>query len=89
MRALLEFNVLFFIGLLIITVAYFWAIVLAFRIDVLWGLGCLFLAFPCMLVFIISYWEKCKQPLFLSLIGFLVCLAGMLVYPAIMVWMNW
>jgi len=45
------------IGLVLAVFFYFTLLVKAFQTGIFWGLGCLFLAFPVFLVFVISSWN--------------------------------
>lgn len=42
-------------------ISFIWVVVIAFKHDVIWGLGCLFIPLI-IIVFGIMHWDKCKKP---------------------------
>lgn len=70
----------FFVGLMTCFFAYAWLLVVAFKQDILWGLGCLLIQ-PVAFVFLILHWDKSKKPFFASVVGAVICLIGMLIRP--------
>ena len=66
-------NILFFvsfmIGWLICFVATVWFLIQAFKQNILWGLGCLFLPLVGF-IFLFVHWQEAKKPFLLYLFGF-------------------
>ncbi len=75
--ALLSLSGLFFslLGLLLVTVSFFWILVLSFRESLWWGLGILILLVP-IAPFCRKEWEKVQLPTRLGAAGTLMVLAG-------------
>lgn len=48
-------------------VSFIWVVVIAFKEDVIWGLGCLFIPLI-IIVFGIMHWDKCKKPFLIYVI---------------------
>ena len=48
----------------------------------LWGLGCLLLAFPVSIFFLLGHWSKARKSFSVSLIGLTIIGAGIYVLPA-------
>ncbi len=46
---------------IISVISFIWVVVIAFKEDVIWGLGCLFIPLI-IIVFGIMHWDKCKKP---------------------------
>ncbi|MHC4159031.1 MAG: ankyrin repeat domain-containing protein [Planctomycetota bacterium] len=80
-------HILPFCGLGVGFIAYIWFLVIAFREDILWGFYCLLLPIVTP-VFLIEYWDKCKKPFYLSLIGGAIIFIGMFLQPALSL-INW
>ncbi len=55
-----------------------WLLVLAFQKSLLWGLLCLFVSFPCTLIFVATNWEQAKMPFLISVFS-----TGLLVFTII------
>lgn len=69
------------LGALVILVGGIWFIVEAFRENLLWGLGVLFL--PILpLVFLILHWRRAKDPFVLQLYGIGIILIAHWVFGA-------
>ncbi len=71
--------ILIALGLLLIVVGAIWAIVVAFKRSVLWGLCYLFVPFAA-LVFLFVAWADVKRAFFVNVIGVLM-LAAVLLLP--------
>ncbi len=69
--------ILFFLGVLLMTVAGIWGIVLAFQDSVVWGVLYLFVPFAA-LVFIVKKWSKkaVRNSFFLEIVGLLTVMLG-------------
>ena len=52
----------------------------AFRVSILWGLGCLFLPFVS-LFFLITNWDKAGRPFLIGLLGAVVLVGGVILTP--------
>ena len=52
----------------------------AFRVSILWGLGCLFLPFVS-LFFLITNWDKAGRPFLIGLLGAAVLVGGVILTP--------
>ena len=59
---------LIFAGLAILLVGTILFLAEAFKVDIIWGLACLFFG-PASLIFLIAYWQPAKKPFFIQLIG--------------------
>ena len=61
------------IGLIIFIIGGIGLLIAAFRISILWGVGCIIVA-PAVLVFTVLHWTEAKNPFLLQLLGFAVIL---------------
>ena len=52
-------------------ISFIWVVVIAFKEDVIWGLGCLFIPLI-IIVFGIMHWDKCKKPFLVYVITSIV-----------------
>jgi len=64
-------GILIAVGSIICLVYGIIILIKAFKEHILWGLGYLFVPFVG-LVFIIKYWDKCKKPFLMLLLGVLI-----------------
>ena len=64
-------------GILISTVGGLMFVIAAFRVSVLWGLGCLLVPLIS-LVFLILHWREAKKPFFVELAGVPFAVLGLL-----------
>lgn len=80
----MEIHTLILVGLGVLTagVGGIMTLVAAFRQNVWWGLGCIFLG-PVQLIFLILHWAEAKKGFFVSLAGTAVILAGLASSPAL------
>ncbi len=62
-------SLLAIVGLLAIVLGGLWMLVQAFSTSLLWGFGCLLLAGPVSLAFLIVHWRRARDPFFLQLLG--------------------
>jgi len=74
-------RLILFVGLAICFVSYIWVLVIAFKKDILWGIGCLFIS-VLTLVFLILNWDTCKKAFLTFMVGLFIFLVGMLLFPA-------
>lgn len=68
------------IGGAILVFGNIWFVINAFRVSILWGLGCLFLPFVSFF-FLFTNWDKAKQPFLISLLGGAILFGGALLTP--------
>lgn len=68
------------VGMAVIVVANLWFVINAFRVSILWGLGCLFLPFVS-LFFLITNWDKAGRPFLIGLLGAAVLVGGVILTP--------
>ena len=66
------------IAMIVSFISGIWLLVLAFQKSVVWGLLCLFVPFPCMLIFAATNWEKAKVPFLISIVS-----SGLFIYLSI------
>lgn len=69
--------ILLYLGVLITIIGSIGFLIAAFRVSILWGLGCFFIS-PISLIFLILYWGEAKNPFFLQLIGVAVIFLGLM-----------
>lgn len=60
-------EVLLIVGVIFSLIGGIGFIIAAFRVSILWGLGCFLPFVP--LIFLVSYWEESKNPFFIQLVG--------------------
>lgn len=70
------------LGVLIVCIGGIMTLVAAFRQNVWWGLGCLFLA-PVNLIFLILHWAEAKRGFFVSLAGTAIIAVGLVASPTL------
>jgi thiol:disulfide interchange protein len=68
------------IGVAILVVGNIWFVINAFRVSILWGLGCLFLPFVS-LFFLITNWDAARRPFWTALLGGALLFGGALITP--------
>ena len=73
--------ILIFIGLVIYIIGAIGLLIDEFKVSVLWGLLGLFFQLP-HFVFAILHFQECKKSLGWMLLGFLLVLAGAILFPA-------
>jgi hypothetical protein len=76
------FALLIGIGLIAHVMAWFWFLIVAFRVNEGYGLGCLLIPFPVALIFLFQHWKKAKRPFFLQLAACLPLLVGVVIAPS-------
>lgn len=64
-------SIFFFIGWLIALVGGIMFLVVAFKENIWWGLGCLFIPIV-QLIFLVLHWPVAKKPFFIELAGMLL-----------------
>ncbi len=69
--------ILLYLGVLTTIIGGIGFLIAAFRVSILWGLGCFFIS-PIALIFLILYWGEAKNPFFLQLIGVAVIFLGLM-----------
>jgi len=52
-------------------ISFIWVVVIAFKQDIIWGLGCLFIPLI-IIVFGIMHWDKCKKPFLIYVVTSIV-----------------
>ncbi|CAK8724127.1 Excalibur calcium-binding domain-containing protein [Candidatus Electrothrix aarhusensis] len=67
------------IGAFLVLAGLFWLIVAAFRVHILWGLGCLLLPFVS-LFFLFLHWRSAAKPFMLSVVGVLLAFSGVYLF---------
>jgi hypothetical protein len=68
---------LLLIGWLVSLVGGIMLLIVAFKENILWGLGCIFVPFVA-LIFIVMHWEASKKPFFIELAGAVLVIIGIL-----------
>ncbi|MCH2176476.1 MAG: hypothetical protein MK193_12190 [Lentisphaeria bacterium] len=68
-------SLLLFIACILALISWIWFIIEAFKVDILWGLACLFLPIV-PLIFLIFYWDKASKPFWLLILALLCSFAG-------------
>jgi hypothetical protein len=71
---------LFVIGFAILVVGNIWFVINAFRVSILWGLGCLFFPFVS-IFFLITNWYVARRPFWIALLGGVLVFGGALLSP--------
>lgn len=71
------FEILAFIGYIIMFVGAIWILVIAFKKSVAWGLCSLFIPFV-IFVFTFMNWKETKKPFYIWLLGFIVAIIFMI-----------
>jgi hypothetical protein len=69
---------LFMIGFLWAFVCGIWGLIVAFQVDVTWGLMSTFIPFAG-LFFVVKFWDKAKRPFLYQLIGVAMMAVGWVV----------
>lgn len=64
---------------LISAVAFVWQLVIAFRQNIWWGLGSLFVPFV-WIIYLILHWQRCKWPLILYLVNTFLLFAAATIF---------
>ncbi len=59
-------GILMFIGVIVAFVGGIMFLIVAFKQNILWGLGCIFVPFVS-LIFLIMYWNDAKKPFLIQL----------------------
>ncbi len=67
------------LGVLFILVGSLWFIIVAFRVHILWGLGCLLIPFVS-LFFLFFHWRAAAKPFLLSVFGIILALSGIYLF---------
>lgn len=67
--------ILLAVGAVLCLVGGIWFLIVAFRENVLWGLGCFFIPLVS-LVFLAMYWKKAYKPFLVQLAGVVPVIAG-------------
>ncbi|HXC99995.1 MAG TPA: hypothetical protein VN048_11690 [Verrucomicrobiae bacterium] len=68
---------LILIGWLVGLVGGIMLLVAAFKVNIWWGLGCIFLPFVA-LVFLFMHWPVAKNPFFIELAGIVLVIIGIM-----------
>ena len=74
------FQILGFLGLIIVAVAGIWMLVASFQVSLGWGLACLFIS-PAILVFVFAHWDEAKKPFMWMVIGSVLLVASAALAP--------
>ncbi|WLE98351.1 MAG: excalibur calcium-binding domain-containing protein [Candidatus Electrothrix communis] len=67
------------IGVFLVLAGLFWLIIAAFRVHILWGLGCLLLPFVS-LFFLFLHWRSAAKPFMFSVIGVILACSGVYLF---------
>lgn len=73
-------SILIVLGMIVSIFGGIWLLIEAFKTNIWWGLGCLFISFIS-LVFIIMHFDVAKKPFFISLAGTVIMIIGSLLVP--------
>lgn len=71
--------VLALIGFAFLLVGGIGLLIAAFRVSILWGIGCLILPII-QLVFLVAHWHEAKKPFLLQLAGLVIIFIAIVVY---------
>ncbi|WPD21660.1 MAG: excalibur calcium-binding domain-containing protein [Candidatus Electrothrix scaldis] len=63
------------LGALFVVAGFFWFLIAAFRVHILWGLGCLLLPFVS-LFFLVFHWRAAAKPFALTVFGGILAVSG-------------
>ena len=63
------------LGFILSVVGGIWFLVAAFKVNIKWGLLCLFLA-PAQLVFLFKHWKEARKPFAVGLLAIVVIFVG-------------
>jgi hypothetical protein len=67
------------VGATLILLGFFWIIIAAFRVHILWGIGCLI--FPLVsLFFLFFHWRAAVKPFMLSVVGATLAYSGLYIF---------
>jgi len=67
------------IGYILSFIASIWFLVVAFKENIFWGLGCLFLGIVS-LIFLFVHWHEAKKPFLLSFLGVIVIIVSFFLF---------
>lgn len=67
------------IGFAVIVVGGIGFLIAAFRVSILWGLGCLLLPII-QLVFLVAHWSEAKNPFLLQLLGLAIMFVAVVLF---------
>jgi hypothetical protein len=75
-------TIILIIGIIIMIVGGIMLLIVAFKENIWWGLGSIFVPFVA-LIFVIMHWQKSKKPFFIWLGGLVVYIIGMVLGGAL------
>ncbi len=68
------------LGGIMLFIGWIWLVIEAFKVNILWGIGCILL--PIIdLIFAIIHWEVAKKPFGIYLTGFILVVLGTVLFP--------
>ena len=68
---------LWLVGGVMTTIGSIWFLIVAFKENIFWGLGCIFLPFVS-LIFLCMNWYRAREPFMLQFTGFIIFYLGIL-----------
>jgi hypothetical protein len=75
------FFIILMIGVGCMLVGWIWSMIVARKISYGWFAGMAFLFIIILPIFTMNYWEKGKKPFLVSIVGFLLTLGSIVLFP--------
>src|SRR5262249_8422966 len=69
------------VGVIGCVMAWLWFLVVAFRVNEGYGLGCMLIPIPVALIFLFEHWQKAKRPFLVQLAACVPLLLGVVIAP--------
>jgi len=69
------------VGLIGCAMGGLWFLVVAFRVNEGYGLGCMLIPIPVALIFLFEHWQKAKRPFLVQLVACVPLLLGVVIAP--------
>lgn len=70
-------SAIFAVGGIIALIGWIMFLVAAFRVSILWFLGCFFFPFPVALIFLIMHWNVAAKPFLVEVLGGVLMTVGL------------